>query len=66
MACSLIPKVNTPLKIAIGAFLVGQIFFIAPLYYNAITDKKRSYLTKLMPAGGASLIVGWTALLLAA
>lgn len=66
MGCSMIQKSSLPLKIAIGAFLVGQTLFIAPLYYTAITDKRNATLTKLMPVGGSSLIVGWTCLLFAA
>jgi len=66
IACSLITKTSIPLNIAIGAFLLGQSLFIVPLYYTAITDKKHSTLSKMMPAGGASLIVGWTFLLFAA
>ena len=66
LACSLIPQSSIPLKLAIGAFALGQTIFIAPLYYTAVTDKKHGFLTKMMPAGGASLLVGWTSLLLAA
>jgi uncharacterized membrane protein YgdD (TMEM256/DUF423 family) len=54
------------LKVAVGAFALGQTIFIAPLYYTAVTDQKHAVLTKMMPAGGASLLVGWGGLLLAA
>jgi len=64
--CSLVAKSSIPLKIAIGAFLIGQALFIAPLYYTAIADKKHATLSKLMPVGGSSLMIGWTCLLLAA
>lgn len=66
MGCSLIPKSSLPLKIAIGAFLVGQVCFVAPLYYTAITDKKHGTLSKMMPVGGSSLMLGWGCLLFAA
>lgn len=62
----MIQKSSLPFKIAVGAFLVGQTLFIAPLYYTAIKDKRHATLTKLMPVGGSSLIVGWASLLVAA
>ena len=66
MACSLIEKSSSiQFKIAIGAFLIGQALFIAPLYYTAITDKRHKYLMRLMPAGGSSLMIGWASLLFA-
>lgn len=66
LGCSLIAKSSIPLKIAIGAFIVGQVLFVAPLYYTAVTDKKHATLSKMMPVGGSSLMLGWTCLLLSA
>ena len=65
LGCSLIPKSTIPLKIAVGAFLIGQAFFIAPLYYTAITDKRIPYFAKVVPAGGTSMIFAWGSLMFA-
>lgn len=62
----MITKSSVPLNLAVGAFLIGQTFFIIPLYYTAVTDKRHSTLTKLMPVGGASLMLGWGSLIFAA
>lgn len=66
LACSMVTKSSIPLNLAVGAFVAGQTFFIAPLYYTAVTDKKHSTLTKMMPVGGASLMLGWGSLIFAA
>lgn len=67
IGCSLVSKVHgLPFKIAVVSLAIGQLCFIAPLYYTAIKDQKHKVLSKLMPLGGGSLIVGWTALAVAA
>jgi uncharacterized membrane protein YgdD (TMEM256/DUF423 family) len=66
MGCSLVSKVHgIPFKLASVCFLLAQVMFIAPLYHTAITQEKHKVLSKLMPAGGGSMLVGWTSLMLA-
>jgi uncharacterized membrane protein YgdD (TMEM256/DUF423 family) len=62
IATSLISSTKLPFKIAVGAFLAGQICFVAPLYFTA-ANGRNEYLAKLMPAGGGSMMIGWASLL---
>ncbi|CAM6002603.1 unnamed protein product [Sphagnum balticum] len=63
-ASSLVTSNRLPFKIAIAGFILGQIFFISPLYISAVRGKD-STLSKVMPVGGGSMMVGWLALLFA-
>jgi len=53
-----------PLKIAGSGFVIAQILFVSPLFIFAIKGKNE-VLRKLIPAGGASLVVGWGSLIFA-
>jgi len=64
ICCSLISSPRLPLKIAVGSFLLAQILFITPLYVSAIKGK-HPLLSKLMPAGGGSMMIGWASLIFA-
>jgi uncharacterized membrane protein YgdD (TMEM256/DUF423 family) len=64
IACSLVPSASIGLKVAAGGFLVGQLLFITPLFISAIKGRDPS-LGKVMPVGGGSMMVAWTALIFA-
>jgi len=64
IGCSLVASPSIPLKIAAGSFLLAQLLFITPLYISAIKGKS-PVLSKLMPAGGGSMMIGWASLLFA-
>jgi uncharacterized membrane protein YgdD (TMEM256/DUF423 family) len=63
-ASSLVSSNRLPFRIAVGAFLVGQLLFIVPLYISSIRGKS-PYLSKVMPWGGGSMMIAWTGLILA-
>ena len=52
------------LKIAAVSFMAAQLLFITPLYVSAINGKS-PMLSKLMPAGGGSMMIGWVSLIFA-
>jgi uncharacterized membrane protein YgdD (TMEM256/DUF423 family) len=64
IACSLVPSSTIPLRIAAGGFLLGQLLFITPLFISAIKGKDQN-LSKVMPAGGGSMMIAWAALIFA-
>jgi len=64
IGCSLVSSPSIPLKVAAGCFIAAQLLFVGPLYASAIKGKT-PILSKLMPAGGGSMMIGWGALLFA-
>jgi uncharacterized membrane protein YgdD (TMEM256/DUF423 family) len=63
-ACSMIAKPSLPLKIAAGGFIVGQLFFIAPIFIQAIKGRDGSF-RMIIPVGGVAMMTAWLALIFA-
>ena len=64
IGCSLVSSPSVGLKIAAVSFMAAQLLFITPLYVSAINGKS-PMLSKLMPAGGGSMMIGWVSLIFA-
>ena len=64
IASSLVSSASIPLKIAGAGFILGQLLFVGPLFYQAINgrDSKFRY---IIPAGGVSVMAAWPALMFA-
>lgn len=64
IACSLVGTPGIALKIASGGFILGQLLFVGPIYYNAINGRN-PHLRYVIPAGGVGMITGWFSLIFA-
>lgn len=53
-----------PLKIAAGGFILGQLLFIAPLFYQAINGRDGTF-RMVIPVGGVAMMTAWLALIFA-
>jgi uncharacterized membrane protein YgdD (TMEM256/DUF423 family) len=64
IACSLATSSSIPFKIAAAGFVISQALFTAPLFVSAVKGKI-SVLSAVMPLGGGSMMLGWSALVFA-
>jgi len=60
----MIAKPSIPLKIATGGFILGQLLFVSPLFYQSVKGRT-SNLKYVVPAGGLCMIAAWISLLFA-
>ena len=63
IAASLKGPMTTPLKIAGTGFLLGQLMFVAPLYYQAANGKIESKVKFMVPLGGTAMMSAWLAMM---
>ena len=64
MAASFKGPMTTPLKVAGTGFILGQLMFVSPLYYQAAKGKIESKIKFMVPLGGTAMMAAWISLML--